>query len=222
MAVEIQLPDLPEIAIGGGPRPPGRARQPWHLRLRDGLSSYLPLLLMGTLALATWWLVKNTPGALPDRQTPPDTGLPDYTMRSFVLQRYAPDGRQTARLEGQELRHYTGDNRIEIDALRLQAFLPDGRVIEATARRAVSNDGATELQLQGGAEVTGVDSGGRPVEIRSEFLHAFIETEIVRTHLPVTVKQGASQWRAGGLVYDGRARRLDFNGPVRAWLAVTP
>jgi lipopolysaccharide export system protein LptC len=222
MAVEIQLPDLPEIALGAGPRPPGRARQPWHLRLRDGLSSYLPLLLMGTLAMATWWLVKNTPGALPERQTKADPGLPDYTMRSFVLQRYAPDGRQTARLEGQALRHYTGDNRIEIDALRLQAFLPDGRVIEATARRAVSNDDATELQLQGGAEVTGTDSGGRPVEIRSEFLHAFIETEIVRTDLPVTVKQGASHWRAGGLVYDGRVRRLDFAGPVRASLAVTP
>jgi hypothetical protein len=49
-----------------------------------------------------------------------------------------------------------------------------------------------------------------------------METEIVRTHLPVAVKQGASQWRAGGLVYDGRARRLDFRGPVRATLVVMP
>lgn len=218
MAVEIQLPDLPEIALGSAPAPAARAREPWHQRLRDALSSYLPLLLMALLALATWWLVKHTPGAPPVREAAVDSGLPDYTMRSFVLQRYAADGRPTARLEGRELRHYPGDGRIEIDALQLQAFLPDGRVMTATARRAVSNDVATELQLQGGAEVRGTDSGGRPVEIRSEFLHAFVETELVRTHLPVTVSQGPNQLRAGGLVYDGRRRVLEFQGPVRASL----
>ena len=219
MAVEIQLPDLPEIAIGGERRAPARHRQPWHLRWRDALVSYLPLLLMGALALATWWLVKNTPVAPAPREAVVETSEPDYTMRSFVLQRYAPDGRETARLEGRELRHYPGDGRIEIDALLLRAFLPDGRVITATARRAVSNDGATELQLQGGAEVLGTDSGGQPVEIRSDFLHAFIETEVVQTHLPVTVKQGPNQLRAGGLRYDGQKRVLQFDGPVRASLS---
>lgn len=219
MAVEIQLPDLPEIAIGGEHRGPAYHRQPWHLRWRDALVSYLPLLLMGALALATWWLVKNTPVPPAPREAVAETGEPDYTMRSFVLQRYAPDGRETARLEGRELRHYPGDGRIEIDALLLRAFLPDGRVITATARRAVSNDDATELQLQGGAEVLGTDSGGQPVEIRSEFLHAFIQTEVVQTHLPVTVKQGANQLRAGGLRYDGQKRVLQFDGPVRASLS---
>lgn len=215
--MQIQLPDLPDIAIGARPAAP-RAPQPWHHRLRDTLSSYLPLLLMGALALATWWLVKNTPGAPPVREPAADTGGPDYTMRSFVLQRYAADGRATARLEGSELRHYPGDGRIEIDALQLQAFLPDGRVLNATARRAVLNDAATELQLQGGAEVRGTDSGGRPVEIRSEFLQAFVETEVVQTHLPVTVTQGANRLRAGGLRYDGQRRVLQFDGPVQASL----
>lgn len=219
MAVEIQLPDLPEIAIGGERTLPAHHRQPWHLRWRDTLSSYLPLLLMGALALATWWLVKNTPVAPPPRAAVVDTGEPDYTMRSFVLQRYAPDGRETARLEGRELRHFPAEGRIEIDALLLRAFLPDGREIRATARRAVSNDGATELQLQGGAEVLGTDRGGQPVEIRSEFLHAFIETEVVQTHLPVTVKQGPNLLRAGGLRYDGQQRLLQFEGPVRASLS---
>lgn len=216
MAVEIQLPDLPEIALGG-PRPV-RPRQPWHLRLRDALSSYLPLLLMGALALFTWWLVKNTPGAAPVRETTVEDGQPDYTMRRFVLQRYAPDGRPTARLEGSEMRHFPASGRIEVDALHLLAWLPDGRIIEANARRAVSNDRASEIELQGGAEVRGTDSAGHPVEIRSEFLHVAVETEIVRTHLPVTVTQGPSRLSAGGLVYEGQARVLHFQGPVRAIL----
>ena len=219
MAVEIQLPDLPEIALGGGDAI-RRPHQPWHLRLRDGLSSYLPLLLMALLALATWWLVKNTPGAPPERSATVASGVPDYTMRRFVLQRFAPDGRLTARLEGRELRHYPGSDRIEVDELQLRAFAPDGRLTTATARRAVSNGAASELQLQGGAEVIGTDADGSPVEIRSEFLQAFIETQVVRTHLPVQVTHGASVLRAGGLNYDGVARVLDFKGPVRASLQV--
>lgn len=218
MAVEIQLPDLPEIAIGGSPW----RHMPWHLRLRDTLSTYLPLLLMAALALATWWLVKNTPGAPPERGPAATTGIPDYTMRRFVVQRYAPDGRLTARLEGRELRHFPESDRIEVDELLLHAYAPDGRITTATARSAVSNGAASELQLQGGAEVIGTDADGGPLEIRSEFLHAFIETQVVRTHLPVQMKHGASLLRAGGLDYDGKRRLLEFKGPVRAVLQVPP
>jgi lipopolysaccharide export system protein LptC len=218
MAIEIQLPDLPEIALGGPPRP----RQPWHLRLRDALSSYLPLLLMAALALATWWLVKNTPGAPAERSTAVDPAVPDYTMRRFTLQRFAPDGRLVARLEGREMRHYPANDRIEVDELLLQAWAPDGRLTTATARRAVSNGAASEFELQGGAEVVGTDLDGTPVEIRSEFLQAYIERRVVRTPLPVTVKHGASQLRAVGLNYDANKRVLDFLGPVKATLQVRP
>src|SRR4051812_39921886 len=38
-----------------------RSRAPWHIRLFDTISAYLPLLLMAALAMGTWWLVKNTP-----------------------------------------------------------------------------------------------------------------------------------------------------------------
>ena len=55
MAVELHLPDLPEIPLSlGPPHPPGpRARVPWHVRVQDVLSAYLPLLLMLLLALGT-------------------------------------------------------------------------------------------------------------------------------------------------------------------------
>ena len=39
------------------PRRSDTPRLPWHLRLVETVSAYLPLLLMALLALATWWLV---------------------------------------------------------------------------------------------------------------------------------------------------------------------
>lgn len=220
MNVELHLPDLPEVAISVGAEAgaPRRPRAPWHLRLRDALSAYLPLLLMALLALGTWWLVKNTPGAPAARDAQTQRQDPDYTMSRFTLERFAPDGRLRVRIEGRELRHYPGDDRIEIDEVQVHALTGDGRAMQASARRAVSNSSATELRLHGGAEVNGTDAAGQPVLIRSEFLHAQLDPDIVRSHLPVQVQQGRNSLRAGGLVFDASRQMLDLSGPVRAVL----
>ena len=49
----------------------------------DRLSIYLPVLLMGLLALGTWWLVRNAPAvALPHADTVA-RHEPDYLMKDF-------------------------------------------------------------------------------------------------------------------------------------------
>jgi lipopolysaccharide export system protein LptC len=58
--------------------------------------------------------------------------------------------------------------------------------------------------------------GGPPIEMSGEFLHAFLVTERVRSHLPVHVRRGAAELQTGGLAYDHGERRLEFQGPVRA------
>ncbi len=230
MSVELHLPDLPEVEISlgqaatatadaGVAAPPGAARRttvPWHLRLRDALSAYLPLLLMLLIALATWWLVKQTP--LPDPPGPPRAvrSEPDYSMRGFALERFDTDGRLKMRIEGDWLRHFPDTDRLEIEGARIRAFGPDGRETLATARRALGNGDGSEIQLLGGAEVTSRDAAGQPVLIRSEFLHAFLVTERVRTHLPVLARFGGTEMTAGGIDYDNMTRKLEFMGPVRA------
>ncbi len=220
MSVELHLPDLPEVPISLGPAPGAapHAPTPWHLLLRDALSSYLPLLLMAALALATWWLVKNSPQ--PARVQPPRsvTSEPDYTMRQFAIERFDAGGRLKLRIEGAQLRHFPDSDRIEIESATIRAYAPDGRVTLATARRALGNGDGSEIQLLGGAEVTAQDAGGVPLVMRGEFLHAFLVTERIRSHLPVLVRQGGSELRAAGLEYDHTTRRLDLKGPLRAVL----
>jgi lipopolysaccharide export system protein LptC len=221
MSVELHLPDLPEVPISLGPAP-GRAPRlpvPWHLRLRDVLSSYLPLLLMTLLALFTWWLVKNTPSLGAPTEASPLRSTPDYTMTRFALERFDAGGRLKVRIEGERLRHFPDTDRIEIEDVTIRAHAPDGRVTRARARRALSNGDASEVQLIGGAEVVSEQAGGPPIEISGEFLHAFLVTERVRTHLPVLVRRGGAELRAGGLVYDHGERRLELQGPIRAVFA---
>jgi lipopolysaccharide export system protein LptC len=221
MSVELHLPDLPEVPISLGPArgAPPRTRMPWHLRLRDVLSAYLPLLLMALLALASWWLVKHSPRPVAPAEERAVSSEPDYTMSGFALERFAADGRLRLRIEGAQLRHFPATDRIEIDGARIHAVAEGGRVTLAQARQAVGNGDGSEVQLLGGAEVTSDDGNGAPLRMRSEFLHAFLVTERVRSHLPVLVRVGANEWRAGGLDYDHAARRLELTGPMRAVLA---
>ena len=220
MSIELHLPDLPEVPISVGPaRTAPRLTMPWHLRLRDAMSSYLPLLLMTLLALATWWLVKNSPQPAAAVDARPVSSEPDYTMTQFALERFATDGRLKVRIEGQRLRHFPATDRIEIDNAQIRAYAPDGRVTLATARRALGNGDGSEVQLLGGAEVTAVDASGSPLVMRGEFLHVFLLTERVKSHLPVFVQQTGAELRASGLDYDSAARRLDLKGPLRVVLA---
>ena len=63
---------------------PARPRQPWLWRLGQGLSAYLPLLLMVLLALGTWWLVQNTPRPDLPGEVVAHRHEPDYTMQGFT------------------------------------------------------------------------------------------------------------------------------------------
>lgn len=221
MTVELHLPDLPEVPISLGPlrAGPPRVAMPWHLRLRETLSAYLPLLLMGLLALASWWLVKNSPHAGAPAQEQAVSPDPDYTMTQFALERFDSSGRLKLRIEGARLRHFPASDRIEIDAAQIRAIAANGRVTLASAQRAVGTGDGSELQLLGGAEITSEDAAGLPVVMRGEFLHAFFVTERVVTHLPVMVQRGATMVQAAGLDYDHAARRLALKGPLRATLA---
>lgn len=211
----------PPFVSGAGSLPPPaaarpRLRMPWPLRLRDTLSAYLPLLLMALLVLASWWLVKNSPR--PEAQ-PEERALssePDYTMSQFALERFDAAGRLKLRIEGAQLRHIPATDRIEIEMAVIRAVAPDGRVTLARAQRAIGNGDGSEVQLLGGAEVDSVDAGGRPLLMRGEFLHAFLLTERVKSHMPVLVRYAGSELRAAAMEYDHVARRLDLKGPLRA------
>jgi lipopolysaccharide export system protein LptC len=196
-----------------------RKRAPWHVRLFDTASAYLPLLLMAALALGSWWLVTNTPLFDNNRKAAPLRHEPDYTMSQFMVQRFGANGAMRVQLEGDTMRHFPDTDTLEIDNPRIRAIDQAGRVTIATARLAVSNKDGSEVQLSGGAhvvrEATATETA---IDFRGEFLHYFQFTERVRSHLPVIVTQGGNEIRADSMDYDNLARTVDFKGHIRATL----
>jgi lipopolysaccharide export system protein LptC len=203
-----------------GPEPVVPASAPWHLRLFDLVSAYLPLVMMALLAAGTWWLVRNAPTFEAPREAPPPRHEPDYVMTGFVVQRFAADGSLRTQIEGDTLRHYPDDDTLEIDSARIRAIAENGAVTLATAKKALANGDGSEVQLIGDARVNRPAFGKEEaVEFRSEFLHAFRNVEQVRSHLPVVMTQGSDVVRAASMSYDNLSRVVEFKGRASARFA---
>ena len=216
--IELELPDLPEVPIRLGAPPPGpaRPRAPLLQRLRELMGGALPLLLMGLLALGTWWLVKYSPRPLAPREAAPPRAEPDYAMQQFLVRRFDAQGEQKVRVQGRELRHYDSPERVEIDEARVVLRAPDGREALMTARRAVTDPKGARVQLLGEAVVTSRGAEGQPLRIVGESLELDSPRRRLSSREPVQVESGASTLRAAGLDYDHVSQRLALTGPVRA------
>lgn len=221
--IELTLPDLPEVPIRLGPAsapPGGEGPRPVRrlARLRNALVTGLPLVLMALLALGSWWLARQVPKPAAPREAGSPRSEPDYTMRRFTVQRFAADGRLKLSIEGREMRHLPDVDRLDIDDVTLRAYAPDGREALAVARQARARGDGSEVELLGGARVTGRAPDGTPVVVESEALQLSIKGERVSTSRPVRVRYGATELTAGGLEFDQRTGRLELLGAMRAVL----
>lgn len=200
---------------------PGRAKpRPWLWRAQGLVSSYLPLLLMALLASGTWWLVKNTPLLDAPGELAPPRHVPDYRMANFEIQRIGADGRLNVQIAGAELRHYPDTDTVEIDQARVRAIAPDGSLAIAEARRAISNGDGSDMQLIGDVRLRRLPPGSGEnaapqLEVRGEFLQALSNSEILRSHRPVTIRQGSSTLSAQNFEYRHLTGQVSFTGKAQ-------
>lgn len=198
----------------------------WALLRRgwDSAAVYLPIILMGLMALGTYWLARNTPTLGSPEVQRAATHEPDYFMRRFSVKTFDAAGRIKSEVYGTEARHYPDNDTLEIDQPRIRSFNTRGELTVATARRALSNSDGSEVQLVGDAVVTreaAADAQGhmRPrLEFRGEFLHAFLNTERVKSHKPVQLTRGTDRFTADSLEYDNADQVLELRGRVHGTL----
>jgi lipopolysaccharide export system protein LptC len=188
---------------------------------------YLPLAVMGILALGTYWLVHSTPDIGAPAVARALTHEPDYFMQGFSVKTFDAMGRIRSEVVGEKARHYPDTKWVEIDNIRIRSFDERGRLTIATAKQGLTNEGSTEVQLLGNAVVVreadqAIPNGAAPrMEYRSEFLHAFLTIEKVKSHKPVELLRGSDQFTADNLDFDNIEQVLQLRGRVRGVLVPT-
>jgi lipopolysaccharide export system protein LptC len=197
-------------------------------RLTDRLVIYLPVLLMAALALGSYWLVRNAPATPISTGDKPLNHEADYFLRKFSVKSFSPQGNLKSELFGGQARHYADTDTIEIDNVRVHNFNQTGRLTTVTsANRAISNGDNSEIQLYGNATsvreaaADANDVMQPKMEFKGEFLHTFVNEERLKSHLPIIIRRGSSEFSADSLDYDNVTRVIQLQGRVKAVLQPT-
>jgi lipopolysaccharide export system protein LptC len=197
-------------------------------RAWDRLSLFLPVILMGVLALGTYWLVRSTPNFAETRPEQVQRHEPDYFIQQFSVKTFDLNGRLKSEVLGAQARHYPDTDTLEIDQVRMRNFNEKGQLTTASANRALSNTDGSEVQLIGNAVVVReavLDGNGLstpPMSFRGEFLHAFMDTERLKSHKPVELNRGSNRFNADSMEFDNFDATLQLRGRVRGVLVPGP
>jgi lipopolysaccharide export system protein LptC len=194
-------------------------------RVWDRIFVYLPVLMMGLMAMSTYWLVRNTPLLGDAAQDGSPRHEPDYFMQDFSVRVFGADGKLKSEVLGVEGRHFPDTDTLEIVQPRIRILGSEGKLTTATARKGLVNSDGSEAQLFGRAVVVreaSTNALGQVTprsEMQSEFLHLFANTEQVRSHLPVVLlRGGGDRFTADALNYDNLDRLMKLKGRVRGTL----
>lgn len=197
-------------------------------RLADQFAIYLPILLMGALALGSYWLVRNAPVTQATATDRPVNHEADYFLRKFSIKTFTPQGKLKNELFGGQAKHFADTDTIEVDNVRIHNYNELGRLTTVTsANRAISNGDNSEVQLYGKAisvREAALDANGvmQPkMEFRGEFLHTFVNEERLKSHLPIVIRRGNSEFTAETLDYSNLDRVINLQGRVKAVLQPT-
>lgn len=188
----------------------------------DRVSIYLPIILMGVLALGTYWLVRSTPVFTPPEAPRPPSHEPDYFMKKFTVKTFDATGKLKSEVSGAQAKHFPDTDTLEIEGARIRSFDMQGQLTTVTANRAVTNADASEVQLMGNALAVREAVGGqKPVprmEFKGEFLHAFMKTEQLKSNQPVTLTRGTDRFVADAMEYDNLKQVVELRGRVKGTL----
>jgi lipopolysaccharide export system protein LptC len=107
--------------------------------------------------------------------------------------------------------------------VRIRSFNDQGQLTTATANRALANADGSEVQLMGNATVVREAASGKVVaprlEFKGEFLHAFMNTEQIKSNKPVQLTRGNDRFTADTMDFDNRAQVMQLQGRVKGTLA---
>lgn len=187
----------------------------------DRLSIYLPIVMMGLMALGTYWLVQISPTPAAVATQRPVRSEPDYFMKDFSVATFVDDGRLKSEVFGVTARHYPDTDTLEIDRVRIRSFDEQGRLTTATADRALTNSDATIVELFGNALLireAQSDKSGKVlprIEFRGEYLHSNTDTERVTSNKPVELRRGNDVFVGDSMDYDNVKQIMLMQGRVK-------
>lgn len=192
-------------------------------RLLDRLSLYLPLILMGFLALGSWWLVRSMPDMVYADENKPLRKEPDYRLKNFWVKSFDTTGRMTREVGGDAGRHYPDVDEMHIDKVRIYAESEKNVKINAQAQTGIATGDGERVTLVGQAQaIREADAQSPRTELRGERLLALPKQERLLSSDPVRITRDRDVFTAQTLNFNSQTGEYLLEGRVRGILAPKP
>jgi lipopolysaccharide export system protein LptC len=193
------------------------------LSIGRGLLRLMPLILMGTITLATFWLVqKNTP---PEKSALERARLhePDYTIKDGVLSALNELGNTKYRILGVKVTHYDDDASIDILTPRMRLFQAEKASVTVKSDTGHLDGDLTILDLYDNAtifrpaqEATASQAATLRMLASSSYFKVLINDDIIQTNRPITLEQGMSIMSSTeGGVFNNIEQSMVLSGQVK-------
>lgn len=193
--------------------------------LWERASLYLPIAVMGGLALLSYWVLRSAPPPEAPAVERPVSHHPDYFMRGFAVRTFNGEGQLQSEVFGREARHYPDTDLLEIEQARLRSIGTDGQETTATARQVTVNAAHTDYQLMGQVQVIRPamqQANGQfspSLSFSGEALRVRTDERTISSDLPVTLLRGKDRLTANRLHYNDNNRVAVLQGQVHTTLA---
>ena len=185
---------------------------------------------MGTLTLATFWLVqKNTPAenAKLERVRLHE---PDYVIKDGTLSALNELGNTKYRVLGNKVTHYDDDATIDIDMPRMRLFQADKAPVTVKSNTGHLDGDLTILELFDNASIfrpAQAATATEPATLRmlasSSYFKVFINDDIIKTDRPITLEQGMSIMNStDGGTFDNIQQSMTLLGQVKGRIERAP
>jgi len=190
----------------------------------------MPLILMGTLTLGTFWLVqKVTP---PEKSSLERVRLhePDYTITNGALTALNEMGNTKYRILGNKVIHYDDDASIDILSPRIRLFQLDKAPVTVKSDTGHLDGDLTILDLIDNASIfrpaqaaTSSQAATLRMLASSTYFKVLINDDIIETNRPITLEQGISimQSTEGGK-FNNIEQSMALSGQVKGRIERAP
>ncbi len=182
-------------------------------RKRKGLVRASPWLVVPVLALlaaaSQWLLWLFTPNPEPAEFVGPLR--PEYTLNNFELRMYRDNGALSFTVEAPYMDRHSGDGHFLVSRPELLIMREGEPQWQASADDSMIDAKGDTLQLRGDVRFHSLPDDPRPIDIRTEHLLAYPESQQVQSDVPVTIVQGRSTLNGSGLRADFAQSRMELD-----------
>jgi lipopolysaccharide export system protein LptC len=182
---------------------------------RDRAFSLFPLLLMLTLAAASFWLERAVQAPEHDKSGKLRHD-PDFIADDFGITKMDASGKPEYILSAARMLHYPDNDSTDIVTPRLvQRHDNDAAIVIHADRGTVSKNGEEASFYDNVVVVREAALGRDELRVQTEYLQIVPDRDLARTDKPVIITEGRSRLSGVGMEFNNKTRQFALLSQVR-------